>query len=136
MHKVHVIFASIFVVITIPLVILLYQSYSQLQLGTNSLYTGHAMFVANTLNQRLARDLAVEEKRSYSEYGFIRTVQVIGGEENTLSELVDYPITSQYTAPHSCPKGVSGKFSWSRYLKKKGCAAKKSATKSRASWAS
>ena len=97
MHKVHVIFASIFVVITIPLVILLYQSYSQLQLGTNSLYTGHAMFVANTLNQRLARDLAVEEKRSYSEYGFIRTVQVIGGEENTLSELVDYPITSQYT---------------------------------------
>ena len=97
MHKVHVIFASIFVVITIPLVILLYQSYSQLQLGTNSLYTGHAMFVANTLNQRLARDLAVEEKRSYSEYGFIRTVQVIGGEENTLSELVDYPVTSQYT---------------------------------------
>ncbi len=97
MHKVHVIFASIFVVITIPLVILLYQSYSQLQLGTNSLYTGHAMFVANTLNQKLARDLAVEEKRSYSEYGFIRTVQVIGGEENTLSELVDYPITSQYT---------------------------------------
>ena len=97
MHKVHVIFAAIFVVITIPLVILLYQSYSQLQLGTNSLYTGHAMFVANTLNQRLARDLAVEEKRSYSEYGFIRTVQVIGGEENTLSELVDYPITSQYT---------------------------------------
>ena len=96
MHKVHVIFASIFVVITIPLVILLYQSYSQLQLGTNSLYTGHAMFVANTLNQRLARDLAVEEKRSYSEYGFIRTIQVIGGEENTLSELVDYPITSQY----------------------------------------
>ena len=96
MHKVHVIFASIFVVITIPLVILLYQAYSQLQLGTNSLYTGHAMFVANTLNQRLARDLAVEEKRSYSEYGFIRTVQVIGGEENTLSELVDYPITSQY----------------------------------------
>ena len=97
MHKVHVIFASIFIVITIPLVILLYQSYSQLQLGTNSLYTGHAMFVANTMNQRLARDLAVEEKRSYSEYGFIRTVQVIGGEENTLSELVDYPITSQYT---------------------------------------
>ena len=97
MHKVHVIFASIFVVITIPLAILLYQSYSQLQLGTNSLYTGHAMFVANTLNQRLARDLAVEEKRSYSEYGFIRTVQVIGGEENTLSELVDYPVTSQYT---------------------------------------
>ncbi len=96
MHKVHVIFASIFVVITIPLVILLYQAYSQLQLGTNSLYTGHAMFVANTLNQRLARDLAVEEKRSYSEYGFIRTVQVIGGEENTLSELVDYPVTSQY----------------------------------------
>ena len=56
MHKVHVIFASIFVIITIPLVILLYQAYSQLQLGTNSLYTGHAMFVANTLNQRLARE--------------------------------------------------------------------------------
>ena len=96
MHKVHVIFASIFVVITIPLVVLLYQAYGQLQLGTNSLYTGHAMFVANTLNQRLLRDLAVEDKRSYSDYGFIRTIQVIGGEENTLSELVDYPITSQY----------------------------------------
>lgn len=54
------------------------------------------MFVANTLNQQLAKDLAVEDKRSYSEYGFIRTVQVIGGEENTLSELVDYPVVSQY----------------------------------------
>jgi hypothetical protein len=147
MHKVHVIFASIFVVITIPLVILLYQAYSQLQLGTNSLYTGHAMFVANTLNQRLARDLAVEEKRSYSEYGFIRTVQVIGGEENTLSELVDYPITSQYAGlvghfqltPGNTlrtpflPKAVSGKSFWSRFRKKKGCAAKKSAIKSRTS---
>ncbi|MCQ2063081.1 MAG: HAMP domain-containing histidine kinase [Fibrobacter sp.] len=75
---------------------LLYQAYLQLELGTNSLYQGHAMFVANTLNQQLAKDLAIEDKRSYSEYGFIRTVQVIGGEENTLSELVDYPVVSQY----------------------------------------
>lgn len=97
MRKIHVIFAAIFFVITIPLVVLLYQAYSQLEIGTNSLYQGHAMFVANTLNQQIAKDLAIEDKRSYSEYGFIRTVQVIGGEENTLSELVDYPITSQYT---------------------------------------
>ena len=97
MRKIHVIFAAIFFVITIPLVVLLYQAYSQLELGTNSLYQGHAMFVANTLNQQIAKDLAIEDKRSYSEYGFIRTVQVIGGEENTLSELVDSPITSQYT---------------------------------------
>ena len=97
MRKIHVIFAAIFFVITIPLVVLLYQAYSQLELGTNSLYQGHAMFVANTLNQQIAKDLALEDKRSYSEYGFIRTIQVIGGEENTLSELVDYPITSQYT---------------------------------------
>jgi signal transduction histidine kinase len=96
MRKVHVIFAAIFFVITIPLVTLLYQAYSQLEIGTNSLYQGHAMFVANTLNQQIAKDLAIEDKRSYSEYGFIRTIQVIGGEENTLSELVDYPITSQY----------------------------------------
>lgn len=97
MRKVHLIFATIFVVIAVPLVLLLYQAFLQLQLGTHSLYTGHAMFVANTLNQRVAKDLAVEDKRSYSEYGFIRTVQVLGGEENTLSELVDYPITSQFT---------------------------------------
>jgi len=96
MRKIHVIFAAIFAVISIPLVVLLYQAYSQLELGTNSLYQGHAMFVANTLNQQIVKDLAIEDKRSYSEYGFIRTVQVIGGEENTLSELVDYPITSQY----------------------------------------
>lgn len=96
MRKIHVIFAAIFFVITVPLVVLLYQAYSQLEIGTNSLYQGHAMFVANTLNQQIAKDLAIEDKRSYSEYGFIRTVQVIGGEENTLSELVDYPITSQY----------------------------------------
>ncbi|MBO7383814.1 MAG: HAMP domain-containing histidine kinase [Fibrobacter sp.] len=96
MRKIHLIFAAIFAVIALPLVVLLYQAYSQLELGTNSLYQGHAMFVANTLNQQIAKDLAIEDKRSYSEYGFIRTIQVIGGEENTLSELVDYPITSQY----------------------------------------
>lgn len=96
MRKVHLIFATIFIVIAIPLVLLLYQAFSQLQIGTSSLYTGHAMFVGNTINQRIAKDLAIEDKRSYSEYGFIRTIQVIGGEENTLSELVDYPITSQY----------------------------------------
>lgn len=97
MRKIHVIFTGVFSVIALPLVVLLYQAYSQLELGTNSLYQGHAMFVANTLNQQIAKDLALEDKRSYSEYGFIRTIQVIGGEENTLSELVDYPITSQYT---------------------------------------
>ena len=97
MRKIHVIFLAIFFVITLPLVVLLHQAYTQLEIGTNSLYQGHAMFVANTLNQQIAKDLAIEDKRSYSEYGFIRTVQVIGGEENTLSELVDYPITSQYT---------------------------------------
>ncbi len=96
MRKIHLIFAAIFAVISVPLVVLLYQAYSQLELGTNSLYQGHAMFVANTLNQQIVKDLAIEDKRSYSEYGFIRTVQVIGGEENTLSELVDYPISSQY----------------------------------------
>jgi len=96
MRKIHVIFAAIFFVITMPLVVLLHQAYMQLEIGTNSLYQGHAMFVANTLNQQIAKDLAIEDKRSYSEYGFIRTIQVIGGEENTLSELVDYPITSQY----------------------------------------
>ena len=96
MRKIHVIFAAIFFVITLPLVVLLHQAYTQLEIGTNSLYQGHAMFVANTLNQQIAKDLAIEDKRSYSEYGFIRTIQVIGGEENTLSELVDYPITSQY----------------------------------------
>ncbi|MCQ2055282.1 MAG: HAMP domain-containing histidine kinase [Fibrobacter sp.] len=96
MRKIHVIFAGVFFVIALPLIVLLYQAYSQLELGTNSLYQGHAMFVANTLNQQLAKDLVIEDKRSYSEYGFIRTIQVIGGEENTLSELVDYPITSQY----------------------------------------
>ncbi len=96
MRKIHVIFTAIFFIVAIPLVMLLYQAYLQLELGTNSLYQGHAMFVANTLNQQLAKDLAIEDKRSYSEYGFIRTVQVIGGEENTLSELVDYPVVSQY----------------------------------------
>ena len=96
MRKIHVIFLAIFFVITLPLVVLLHQAYTQLEIGTNSLYQGHAMFVANTLNQQIAKDLAIEDKRSYSEYGFIRTIQVIGGEENTLSELVDYPITSQY----------------------------------------
>ena len=96
MRKDSVIFITIFFIIAIPLVMLLFLAYDQLQVGTESLYKGHALFVGNTLNQRIAKDLAIEDKRSYSEYGFIRTVQVIGGEENTLSELVNYPITSQY----------------------------------------
>ena len=96
MRKIHVIFAAIFLVIAIPLVVLLYQAYREVQLGTYLQYQGHATYVANMLNQQISKDLAVEDKRSYSDYGFIRTVQVIGGEENTLSELVDYPILSDY----------------------------------------
>lgn len=96
MRKIHVIFAAIFFVIAIPLVVLLYQAYREVKLGTYLQYQGHATYVANMLNQQIVKDLAVEDKRSYSEYGFIRTIQVIGGEENTLSELVDYPILSDY----------------------------------------
>ncbi|HSQ41617.1 MAG TPA: HAMP domain-containing sensor histidine kinase, partial [Fibrobacteraceae bacterium] len=48
------------------------------------------------LNQRIYDDLAIEERRSYSEYRFIRAVPMIGGEGVTLSDLAHYPIHSHY----------------------------------------
>lgn len=96
MTKVKLTFIFIFFAIAVPVGILLARSFSQLQTGAQHAYQEHAYLVLEMLNQRIHSDLAIEEKRSYTDYRFIRTVPVLGGEEVTISPLADMPVNSQY----------------------------------------
>lgn len=96
MNRVQLTFIAIFLAIAIPVGILLSRSFSQLQLGAQYAYQEHAYLVLRMLNDRIHNDLATEEKRSYSDYRFIRTVPVLGGEEVTISPLAELPIRSAY----------------------------------------
>jgi len=86
----------VFLVILCPTVYLLYRSWEHLSAEASFGQKERAFLILQMLNQRIYDDLAVEERRSYSEYRFIRAVQVIGGEGVTLSDLAQYPVISQY----------------------------------------
>ncbi|MDR1760580.1 MAG: HAMP domain-containing histidine kinase [Fibrobacter sp.] len=97
MKRLKLIFSVIFVVIAVPIAFLLVNSYRHLQNETQYAQREHAYLIIQILNQRIYDDLAIEEKRSYSEYRFIQAVPVIGGEEVTLSKLSQFPIESHYS---------------------------------------
>ncbi len=96
MKRIKFIFISTFLVVAIPVAILLGSSYTQLKTGAQYAYREHAYLVLQMSNQKIHNDLAVEEQRSYSDYRFIRTVPVLGGEEVTISPLAEMPVRSQY----------------------------------------
>jgi signal transduction histidine kinase len=87
---------AIFIVIAIPVIMLLSHSYTQLQTSSLFGYKEHAFSVLQNLNKNITADLAIEDRRSYADYRFIRSVPVFGGEEITMSELAEFPQRSHY----------------------------------------
>ncbi len=94
--KDRLIFVAIFVIIAIPVIMLLSHSYAQLQTSSLFGYKEHAFSVLQNLNKNITADLAIEDRRSYADYRFIRSVPVFGGEEITMSELAEFPQRSHY----------------------------------------
>ena len=94
--KDRLIFVAIFIVIAIPVVVLLSHSYAQLQTSSLFGYKEHAFSVLQNVNKNITTDLAIEDRRSYADYRFIRSVPVFGGEEITMSELAEFPQRSHY----------------------------------------
>ena len=94
--KDRLIFVAIFIVIAIPVIMLLSHSYAQLQTSSLFGYKEHAFSVLQNLNKNITADLAIEDRRSYADYRFIRSVPVFGGEEITMSELAEFPLRSHY----------------------------------------
>ena len=94
--KDRLIFVAIFIVIAIPVVVLLSHSYAQLQTSSLFGYKEHAFSVLQNVNKNITADLAIEDRRSYADYRFIRAVPVFGGEEITMSELAEFPLRSHY----------------------------------------
>ena len=94
--KDRLIFVAIFIIIAIPVIVLLSHSYSQLQASSLFGYKEHAFSVLQNLNKNITADLAIEDRRSYADYRFIRSVPVFGGEEITMSELAEFPQRSHY----------------------------------------
>ena len=96
MPSIRLVFVVLFLTIALPTLYLLQRSYKHLQTESEFGYKENAYLVLQMLNQRIYDDLAIEERRSYSEYRFIRAVPVIGGEEVTLSELAQFPVHSHF----------------------------------------
>jgi len=94
--KDRLIFVAIFIIIAIPVIVLLSHSYAQLQASSLFGYKEHAFSVLQNLNKNISADLAIEDRRSYADYRFIRSVPVFGGEEITMSELAEFPQRSHY----------------------------------------
>ena len=94
--KDRLIFVAIFIIIAIPVIMLLSHSYAQLQTSSLFGYKEHAFSVLQNLNKNITADLAIEDRRSYADYRFIRSVPVFGGEEITMSELAEFPQRSHY----------------------------------------
>ena len=94
--KDRLIFVAIFIVIAIPVTVLLSHSYAQLQASSLFGYKEHAFSVLQNVNKNITADLAIEDRRSYADYRFIRAVPVFGGEEITMSELAEFPLRSHY----------------------------------------
>jgi len=94
--KDRLIFVAIFIVIAIPVIVLLSHSYAQLQTSSLFGYKEHAFSVLQNVNKNITTDLAIEDRRSYADYRFIRSVPVFGGEEITMSELAEFPQRSHY----------------------------------------
>ena len=98
MHKnrLIVIFVAIFIVIAVPIAGLLYDSYLHMQDDAKAEWAMHANQVLKMANNRIKDDLAIENKRSFMEYRFIKVAKTISaGEQPTYSDLaLNFPVTS------------------------------------------
>ena len=98
MHKnrLIVIFVAIFIVIAVPITGLLYDSYLHMQDDAKAEWAMHANQVLKMANNRIKDDLAIENKRSFMEYRFIKVAKTISaGEQPTYSDLaLNFPVTS------------------------------------------
>ena len=98
MHKnrLIVIFVAIFIVIAVPIAGLLYDSYLHMQDDAKAEWAMHANQVLKMANNRIKDDLAIENKRSFMEYRFIKVAKTISaGEQPTYSDLaLNFPVAS------------------------------------------
>ena len=98
MHKnrLIVIFVAIFIVIAVPIAGLLYDSYLHMQDDAKAEWAMHANQVLKMANNRIKDDLAIENKRSFMEYRFIKVAKTISaGEQPTYSDLaLNFPVMS------------------------------------------
>ncbi len=90
------IYSAIFAVIALPVAGLLYNSYLHMQDESKAEWAMHATQVLKMANNRIKDDLAIENKRSFMEYRFIKVAKTISaGEQPTYSDLaLNFPVTS------------------------------------------
>ena len=91
-----VIYSAIFAVIALPVAGLLYDSYLHMQDDAKAEWAMHATQVLKMANNKIKDDLAIENKRSFMEYRFIKVAKTISaGEQPTYSDLaLNFPVTS------------------------------------------
>lgn len=90
------IYSAIFAVIALPVAGLLYDSYLHMQDESKAEWAMHATQVLKMANNRIKDDLAIENKRSFMEYRFIKVAKTISaGEQPTYSDLaLNFPVKS------------------------------------------
>ncbi len=95
-NRLVLIYSAIFAVIALPVAGLLYDSYLHMQDESKAEWAMHATQVLKMANNRIKDDLAIENKRSFMEYRFIKVAKTISaGEQPTYSDLaLNFPVTS------------------------------------------
>ena len=97
MRKLRLYFALFFVLLTIPIVVLLSPTYSNLEEESFFFYRRSAEGVVSAVHQQLAVSLAGEEQRPYTHYRYIHVAdQPVPQQEGlNLSPLASFPVQSE-----------------------------------------
>ena len=96
MKRLRLYFALFFILLSVPIVILLSHTYSNLEQESFFLYRRTAESLMATIYQRLQENLQVEEQRPYTHYRYIHVADraVPQQEGLNLSPLADFPVQS------------------------------------------
>ena len=97
MRKLRLYFGLFFVLLTIPIVVLLSHTYSNLEEESFFFYRRSAEGVVSAVHQQLAVSLAGEEQRPYTHYRYIHVAdQPVPQQEGlNLSPLASFPVQSE-----------------------------------------
>ncbi|MCQ2091615.1 MAG: HAMP domain-containing histidine kinase [Fibrobacter sp.] len=113
--KERLVFICIFLALAIPMTIFMVRSYEQSNALEEKKLEETISKAYSDLNDIFANDINRENNRPYKDYGILKSISVIGGDAELVSEFVAFPDTSGPFCAYNpqlnyCQKGLVGHF--------------------------
>ncbi|MCF0221155.1 MAG: hypothetical protein HUK19_02565, partial [Fibrobacter sp.] len=113
--KERLVFTCIFLALAIPMTVFMIRSYEQSTALEDKQLEETITNAYTTLNDIFANDINRENSRPYKDYGILKSISVIGGDAELVSEFVAFPDTSGPFCAYNpqlnyCQKGLVGHF--------------------------